>query len=291
MDGIIIVDKPKGCTSHDVVYKIRKIFNEKVGHTGTLDPLATGVLPILIGKGTGCAKYLVNHDKTYIVQLQLGKKTDTADSEGRIIEEKDVIEDNFNEENVIKILDSFLGKQSQIPPIYSAIKVKGKKLYEYAREGKKVDILPRQIEIFNIKLINLNFKYKQIEFSVECSKGTYVRSLCEDIAEKLKTVGYMSNLRRIKVGNFTIDDAIILDDIERSKDKNISKVITIEKLFKDEKNIYLNNRKIELLLNGVQLSNNNNDGIYKIYNEQEENKFVGIGIVKKQLLKRDIIVI
>ena len=135
MNGIIIINKPKGCTSHDIVYKVKKMFNEKVGHTGTLDPMAEGVLPILIGKGTLLSKYLINHDKKYIVKLQLGAKTDTADSEGKIIEEQQVNDELLNEENIRQILKSFIGKQEQIPPIYSAIKVNGKKLYEYARKG------------------------------------------------------------------------------------------------------------------------------------------------------------
>ena len=156
MDGIIVINKPKNCTSHDVVYKVKKIFNEKVGHTGTLDPLATGVLPLLIGKGTLCSKYLINHDKTYEVELTLGKKTDTADSEGKIIETNDVPTEILKQQNVEKVLNSFIGKQKQIPPIYSAIKVKGKKLYEYARKGQEVEIQPREIEIYSINLMKIN---------------------------------------------------------------------------------------------------------------------------------------
>ena len=144
MNGIIIINKRKNCTSHDIVYKVKKIFNEKVGHTGTLDPMATGVLPLLIGKGTLCSKYLINHDKKYKVNLQLGKKTDTADSEGKIIEEKVIDDKIFNKEELEKALKSFVGKQEQIPPMYSAIKVNGKKLYEYARKGEKVKIEPRK---------------------------------------------------------------------------------------------------------------------------------------------------
>ncbi len=186
MDGILIINKQKGCTSHDIVYQVKKMCNQKVGHTGTLDPMATGVLPLLIGKGTLCSKYLINHDKIYKVELQLGKKTDTADSEGKVIEEVNVNPEILKEENVKNILESFLGKQEQIPPIYSAIKVKGKKLYEYARKGQKIDIPPRKIQIYNIKLIKINKKEKQISFEVSCSKGTYIRSLCEDIAKRIK---------------------------------------------------------------------------------------------------------
>jgi len=188
MNGIIIINKHKECTSHDIVYKVKKIVNEKVGHTGTLDPMATGVLPILIGKGTQVSKYLINHNKTYIVQLQLGKRTDTMDCEGNIIEEKEVEKEIFEKSNVEKILKSFIGKQEQIPPIYSAIKVNGKKLYEYARNGQTVEIKARSIEIYEIKLIKIDEENAKIEFEVSSSKGTYIRSLCEDIAKALGTI-------------------------------------------------------------------------------------------------------
>ena len=186
MDGIILINKPKEWTSHDIVNKVKKILNEKVGHTGTLDPMATGVLPLLVGKGTLCSKYLINHNKTYKVKLELGKKTDTADTEGKIVEEKEVTNKMLEKTVIKEVLNKFLGKQEQIPPIYSAIKVNGKKLYEYARKGKTVKIKPRQIEIYSIELLSIDKKLKQIEFEVSCSKGTYIRSLCEDIGNKLR---------------------------------------------------------------------------------------------------------
>lgn len=186
MDGIILINKPKEWTSHDIVNKVKKILNEKVGHTGTLDPMATGVLPLLVGKGTLCSKYLINHNKTYKVKLELGKKTDTADTEGKIVEEKEVTNKMLEKTVIKEVLNKFLGKQEQIPPIYSAIKVNGKKLYEYARKGQTVKIKPRQIEIYSIELLSIDKKLKQIEFEVSCSKGTYIRSLCEDIGNKLR---------------------------------------------------------------------------------------------------------
>lgn len=186
MEGIILINKPKEWTSHDIVNKVKKILNEKVGHTGTLDPMATGVLPLLVGKGTLCSKYLINHNKTYKVKLELGKKTDTADTEGKIVEEKEVTNKMLEETVIKEVLNKFLGKQEQIPPIYSAIKVNGKKLYEYARKGQTVEIKPRQIEIYSIELLSIDKNLKQIEFKVSCSKGTYIRSLCEDIGNKLR---------------------------------------------------------------------------------------------------------
>ena len=152
MDGIIVVNKEKGYTSFDLVSKVKKIVKEKVGHTGTLDPLATGVLPLLIGKGTLCSKYLINHNKEYIAVLKLGVSTDTIDSEGKVLEEKEVDSSILEKTNVEKILSGFVGKQIQEPPIYSAIKVNGKKLYEYARKGESVEIPKREIEIYDMEL-------------------------------------------------------------------------------------------------------------------------------------------
>lgn len=282
MDGIIVINKEKEYTSHDVVAKLKKKLNiSKVGHTGTLDPNATGVLPILIGKGTKFSKYLINHDKIYEVELELGKKTDTADIEGKVIEEENV-DEKYIKENLLQVLESFVGKQEQIPPMYSAIKKNGKKLYEYARAGEKVDIEPRKIEIYKI---DLN-KYDKniISFVVSCSKGTYIRSLCEDIAEKLNTVGYMKNLKRLQVGKFNIKDAVYIDDIDL---KNVNDhLITPEEILRGIPCINLGEKKLKLFLNGVQLTCNNNDGLYKIY---VANKFIGTGTIKKGLLKRDII--
>ena len=291
MNGIIIINKPKGCTSHDIVYKIKKMFNQKVGHTGTLDPMATGVLPILVGKGTLCSKYLINHDKIYVVELQLGKKTDTADIEGNVIEEKEVLDNILDINNVESVLKTFLGKQKQTPPMYSAIKVKGKKLYEYARKGQNIEVEPRNIEIYNIQLININKEEKIVKFKVHCSKGTYIRSLCEDIATRLETIGFMKNLNRIQVGDFNIKNAIEIEELEQKINNTefIDKhFITLEDLFYNSEKIILEDRKLELFLNGVKLTNKKRDGIYKIYNN---NKFIGIGVVKDELLKRDIIII
>ncbi len=290
MDGIIIINKPKGCTSHDIVHKAKKIFNEKVGHTGTLDPMATGVLPLLIGKGTLCSKYLIEHDKIYKAKIQLGVKTDTADQEGNIIEKSQVDDSIFIIEKIKNTLKNMIGKNLQTPPIYSAIKVKGKKLYEYARKGENVEIPKREITIYDIELTNIDEKNKTIEFKVHCSKGTYIRSLCEDIATNLGTIGHMASLQRLKVGRFSIENSITIDDLEKNI-KNDSFIknhfISIEKLFENEPNIELNNRKLELFLNGVKLTHDLKDGVYKIYSN---NKFIGLGTVKNNLLKRDVII-
>lgn len=284
MDGVIIINKPKGYTSHDVVNIVRKKTNiKKVGHTGTLDPNATGVLPILIGTATKISKYLVEHKKKYIATLVLGKKTDTGDSEGKIIQENSNVE-SINEKIIKDVFRECIGKQKQVPPMYSAVKVDGKKLYEYAREGKRIELNPREIEIYSIELKSYN-KKDEIVFEVECSKGTYIRTLCEDIAKKLGTIGYMKELKRICVDKFEIKDAISLEQLENIKLDN--KIISIEEIFKDNLKIDLNNRKLELFLNGVQLTYKLNDGLYRIYNN---NIFIGLGIVKNKLLKRDIVI-
>lgn len=285
MDGILIVNKPKNCTSHDVVYKVKKITNQKVGHTGTLDPMATGVLPLLIGKGTLCSKYLIEHDKIYKATIQLGKKTTTADQEGEVIEEQEIANNALEPQYVTKRLKEFLGKQIQTPPMYSAIKVNGKKLYEYARKGQNVEVPKREIEIYEIELLNIDKQNKKIEYKVHCSKGTYIRSLCEDIAKKLGTIGYMAELERIKVGKFILKNAVSIDDLEK---ENIEKnIITIEEIFKNNEKINLTRKKLELFLNGVQITYDSPDGVYKIYCE---NKFIGTGTVKEKLLKRDVII-
>lgn len=289
MDGILIINKPKQNTSHDVVAKVKKICGEKVGHTGTLDPMATGVLPLLLGQGTKLSKYLINHDKTYIATIQLGKKTDTLDSEGSILEERIVDGKLLNKENVQRVLECQIGKQIQTPPIYSAIKVNGKKLYEYARKGVEVEIPKREIEIYNIELLDINEKDKTIEFKVHCSKGTYIRTLCENIAEKLGTIGYMKELNRVQVGQFNLNQAFTVEELEKNKENEKflnQHLITVQNFFEKYPIIELKEEKLKLFLNGVQLTNNNDDGLYQI---KVNNVVVGIGTIKNKLLKREII--
>lgn len=286
MDGIIVINKEKGYTSNDVVQIVKKIFNKKVGHTGTLDPMATGVLPLLIGQGTLLSKYLINHDKTYQATLTLGKKMDTGDSEGNVVEEKEVLTEMLTEENLNNILKSFIGEQTQIPPIYSAIKVNGKKLYEYARNGQEVEIPKRNITIYDMKIININTENAEIKFEVSCSKGTYIRTLCEDIAKKLNTVGYMSDLLRTRVGEFDIQNSVTIEELKEGNNINI---ISIEQFFKDKENIILDEDKLKHFYNGVKISIDKKDGVYRIYNTKQQ--FIGIGVVKKLLLKRDIVLL
>ena len=282
MNGILIVNKPENITSQGVVSRVKKALNiKKCGHTGTLDPLATGVLPVLVGNSTKLSKYLVEHNKIYRAVIELGKKSNTGDREGEIIDTQKV-PNNLDENKIKNVLKEFLGKQIQIPPIYSAIKVNGKKLYEYAREDKKVEIPKREIEIYSIELIEFEKEKSTITFEVKCSKGTYIRTLCEDIAKRLETIGYMKNLIRTKVDIFSIEESYSLNDIENGN----YKLITMEELFKNFLSVQLNSRKLELFLNGVNLSFELEDGVYNIYNDE---KYIGLGIVKNKLLKRDVI--
>lgn len=282
MDGILIINKPKGYTSRDVVNIVKKTLNTpKVGHTGTLDPNATGVLPILLGKATKVSKYLIEHDKEYIAELKLGEKSSTGDPEGEIIEKCAI--PTLNQEEISKVLSSFQGKQLQTPPIYSSIKINGKKAYEYARSGQKIEMPSREIEVYEINLIS--FENNNIIFKVHCSKGTYIRTLCEEIAQKLGTVGMMNNLCRTKVDEFEIKNAITLDELQTLDNLPL---ISIENTFKNLKSIYMDNKKTSLFLNGVKLTYHEPDGVYKIYNN---NIFLGLGVINNKLLKRDVVII
>lgn len=288
MDGILVINKSKGLTSNDIVKKVKRILNTKVGHTGTLDPNATGVLPLLLGNATKISKYLINHDKEYEAVIKLGAKTTTADVEGKIIEEKEVNKEKLKKENIEEVLKSFIGKQQQIPPIYSAIKVNGKKLYEYARQGKEVEIKARNIEIYDLKLLKIDSKNDELTINVKCSKGTYIRSLCEDIAVKLETIGYMKELNRIQVGEFNIKDSVTIEEFKANiENKDYSNIIGIEEIFKEIPEITIKQREYEKYLNGVKIDTDNMDGIYRIY---LDNKFSGLGIVENKKLKRDLVI-
>lgn len=290
MNGIIIINKPKNLTSNNVVNKVKHILNSKVGHTGTLDPNATGVLPLLLGDGTKFSKYLINHDKKYRATLKLGIKMSTADVEGEVIEQKDVDDNIFKKEMLEEVLKTFIGKQTQVPPIYSAIKVNGKKLYDYARKGIKVDVPAREIEIYGINLVDFNKENKTIAFDVECSKGTYIRSLCEDIADKLNTVGYMLDLDRLIVGDFKIENSVTIDELEanaNNKEWVNNHIISAEEIMEKYPRIDIPTKKLDWFLNGVKLDvENKEDGVYKVYCNDV---FLGSGVVFEARIKRDII--
>ena len=210
MEGIVLVNKPRGITSHDVVSRVRRKFSmRRVGHAGTLDPLATGVLVILLGKATKLFGKFEGFDKGYNATMILGTKTTTADVQGKVIQELPY--KNYTKEQVENVLKEFVGDQEQIPPMVSAIKVNGKKLYELARKGIEVEREPREIKIHSLRLGK--FDLPNVSFSLECSKGTYVRQLAEDIGERLGCVACISEIERTKVGPFEINESVTLDDL------------------------------------------------------------------------------
>ena len=213
-NGIIIINKEKGFTSFDVVAKLRKIFNQKkIGHTGTLDPDATGVLPVCLGKATKVCDLLTDKSKTYVCTLKLGITTDTEDLSGQILSDHTKEASLLSEEEVRSAILSFLGSSSQVPPMYSALKINGKKLYELAREGKVIERKARPITISEIKITS-SYQDCEISFEVSCSKGTYIRSLCRDIGERLRVGGAMKELTRVRVATFTLDQALTLSEVE-----------------------------------------------------------------------------
>lgn len=259
MEGVLIIHKEKHMTSHDVVGKLRRILKtKKIGHAGTLDPLATGVLVIGVGRGTKLLQFLMADKKVYRATLKLGQATTTYDLEGEITEVKEY-QNDVTQEQVISVLHSFLGDSMQLPPIYSAIKKDGKPLYEYAREGKEVEIEARPIHISEIKLIE--FINDEITFDVVCSKGTYIRSLCVDIASKLNYPGVMSHLLRIQSGMFTINDAVYLKDVEAGN----YQMIAIDEALKAMPSLVVED--VNIVFHGKRIKSNINQEV-AIYDQE-----------------------
>ena len=224
INGVVVVNKPQNWTSHDCVAVVRRVIGVKrVGHTGTLDPMATGVLPVCVGTAARINEYLDYDTKTYDCVMKLGIITDTLDIWGEVLEERPV--PDMDEAVIAETIMGFTGEISQIPPKYSALKVAGKKLYEYARAGQEVEIKPRKINIKHISVNNIDLENKEISFTVECSKGTYIRSLCADIGEKLGCGACMSGLVRTKTGVFTLDDTVDIEAVKKmSREELVSKL-------------------------------------------------------------------
>lgn len=249
--GIINVYKEAGFTSHDVVAKLRGICKQKkIGHTGTLDPQAVGVLPVCLGSGTRLCDMLTDKDKEYIAELLLGVSTDTQDLTGEVIGTKDV---SVSEEEVREAVLSFVGEYDQIPPMYSALKVNGKKLYELARAGKEVERKPRRVEIYEIEILSVELPL--VKLRVSCSKGTYIRTLCADIGEKLGCLGTMKSLVRSRVGQFVLKEALTLSQIEALRDEDrLSKIVLpVESVFEDCPRLHVREDMRKLLDNGNSL--------------------------------------
>lgn len=279
MDGVINLFKPKGMTSHDAVYFVRKLLNiKKVGHTGTLDPNATGVLPICIGKGTRISEYLLSVDKEYVGELTLGIATDTQDDDGSVLHTS---KKHVSEDEILESFNKIKGKVLQTPPMYSALKHKGKKLYELAREGISVERKPREIFIKDLNILN-NYNNRNIIFYTRCSRGTYIRTLCDDIGNDLGTYGHMSFLIRVGVGSFKIEDAYSIEYLKKlPKDDVIKLIVPMDKALNHMDQITIDDKFYNKLINGVSitLSKNYSDKIGILQRVYSNKIFIGIGNV------------
>ena len=289
MDGIIIIDKPEGWTSHDVVAKLRGALQQKrIGHGGTLDPMATGVLPLFVGRATRAAEYCENADKEYIAGLKLGIVTDTQDATGKTIGEYEV---KATMEDLLRTLPRFLGKQNQIPPMYSAIKISGKKLYELARKGIEIDRPAREVYISDIELLDSEAVGSKLEaheylLRISCSKGTYVRTLCHDIGTILGCGGIMSSLRRVKAGAFTISMGHSLNEVlSATASGEIGNLcLPIDTLFMEYPCVKLGDEQMRKCKNGAPfVVENIIDGTYRFYGPA--NEFLMLGRLAKGIGK------
>lgn len=278
MDGIVLINKEKNCTSRDVVNQVSKILKtKKIGHTGTLDPIATGVLVLCIGKATKLVEVITSYDKEYEAEVILGIKTDTKDITGKILKEEKAI---ISKENIEECLKKMIGTYNQTVPIYSAVKINGKKLYEYARNNEEIKLPKRKVTIKELKLISdITYEKEKTKFKIKChvSKGTYIRSLIEDIATNLNTIGTMENLKRTKQGNFQIASANTIQDIENNK----FKIYPIEEILEKFYKIEMTDDLYFKIKNGSIIKNNynhdivaftKNDKVIAIYKEYSKDK-------------------
>lgn len=283
MNGIININKPQGITSFDVIRKLRKILSiRKIGHTGTLDPLATGVLIVCVGKATKLVQDIEKKEKEYIAEFDLGYKTDTYDIQGKTLDKVD----NFSvtKEELETVLKNYIGDIKQVPPMYSAIKINGEKLYELARRGETIERAARDISIFSLEL--LEFNGKKVKIKCVVSKGTYIRSLIYDIGEDLKIFATMTSLIRTKVGNENIDNSFTLETIESLKEKeDFSFLYDIETYFNYPNFSISGDKNKKLFLNGNTLITPDlKDGLYRVY-DSETNIFLGLANVISERLK------
>lgn len=276
IDGLLLIDKSHGLSSNQIVSKIKFLFTpKKVGHTGTLDPMATGLLPICLGEATKFSSYLLNADKTYEALIQLGYKSSTGDSEGKIIKQ-DI--KNLPSLNLVKkVLQKFKGQIYQTPPMYSALKHKGKPLYLYAREGLEIKRTKRKIMIHSIEV--LDFYEDKLKLKIECSKGTYIRTLAEDIGAKLNVGAYLLELERISIGHLNLEKAIKIEEIEKLKDENKPEILLpMDTLLNSFKKMKLKIKEEKALRDGKIIKKTKSlSGYYRLYGKG--NKFLGLGEV------------
>ena len=265
MNGIVIIDKPQEWTSQDVTARLRRVFNtRRIGHGGTLDPMATGVLPVFVGRATRGVEFFEHAEKTYEAVLQLGITTDTEDTSGEILEKRDV---HISETQMQEILSQFRGKIMQVPPMYSALKINGQKLVDLARKGKTVERQARQIEIFELTM--LEFTGETARLRVRCSKGTYIRTLCKDIGEALGCGGCMAALRRVQAGEYTIGEAVPLQTLLETDDP-AQYLRPVDSMFRSYPAVTLSANQEKRCRNGNSFSVTMENGTYRAYSKTGE---------------------
>ena len=265
MNGIVIVDKPQGWTSQDVTARLRRVFNtRRIGHGGTLDPMATGVLPVFVGRATRGVEFFEHAEKIYETTIRLGLTTDTEDVTGEVLTEQKV---EISHQEFLDILPKFRGKIQQIPPMYSALKVNGQKLCDLARKGKEVERQPREIEIFELEC--LEFSGDTARLRVHCSKGTYIRTLCKDIGEALGCGGCMAALRRVTAGEYTIDEAVPLQALLDAENPE-PYLRTVDTMFRNYDAVTLTANQEKRCRNGNAFSVALADGTYRAYSREGE---------------------
>ena len=274
MNGIILVDKPQGWTSHDVVAKLRGIYQQRrIGHSGTLDPMATGVLAVFLGRGTRAVELCENDEKEYVAELLLGTVTNTQDITGEVLEQQTV---DVSQPQLEQVLETFIGPQQQIPPMYSAVKIGGKKLYELARKGQNVERKPRNIVIRELELQRFDGKTAQLR--VVCSKGTYIRTLCHDIGAALGVGGCLSSLRRTRAGRFSIADCVTLEEIQQAREQgnHMALLRPVDSLFACYPALYLGEKETLRCKNGAENAiPGMPDGDYRVYGPGNEFLMLG----------------
>ena len=264
-NGIVIIDKPEGWTSQDVTARLRRVFNtRRIGHGGTLDPMATGVLPVFVGRATRGVEFFEHAEKTYEATLRLGLMTDTEDTSGTVLEEREA---HISEAEFLDILPKFRGKIQQIPPMYSALKVNGQKLCDLARKGREVERQPREIEIFELEC--LSFDGIEARLRVRCSKGTYIRTLCKDIGEALGCGGCMAALRRVQAGEYTIEESVPLQQLLEAEDP-ARYLRAVDSMFRNYPAVTLTAKQETRCRNGNSFSFQLPDGTYRAYAQTGE---------------------
>ena len=265
MNGIVIVDKPQGWTSQDVTARLRRVFNtRRIGHGGTLDPMATGVLPVFVGRGTRAVEFFEHAEKIYETVLRPGITTDTEDITGTVLTEQAV---SLTEEQVEAVLPQFRGEILQVPPMYSALKVNGKKLYDLARKGVEVERQPRPITIYELTLLGMDSE--GIRLRVHCSKGTYIRTLCKDIGQALGCGGCMASLRRVQAGEYTAEDAVALDALLETENPE-QYLMAVDSMFARYPALTLTPKQEQRVRNGNTFSLNAEEGTYRVYSQNGE---------------------